>query len=114
MLVSKQFTFDSAHFLPKYHGKCEKMHGHTYKLHVTIDPPVNEETGLAFDFVKLKKIVKNEVIEKLDHNNLNDIMPIPSAENIAIWIWEKLKKLLPLHEIKVWETPTSFVTYFGK
>lgn len=114
MLITKEFTFDSAHFLPNYNGKCERLHGHTYKTHVTIKAPVNKETGLAFDFVELKKIVKEHVIEKLDHYLLNDIIPISSAENIAIWIWDELAKQdLPLYEIKVWETPTSFCTYRG-
>lgn len=114
MLVTKEFTFDSAHFLPNYNGKCERLHGHTYKLHVTVEADIEPESGIAFDFVELKKIVKEHVINKLDHYLLNDIIPISSAENIAIWIWDTLKKAgLPLHEIKVWETPTSFVTYQG-
>lgn len=111
MLVTKEFTFDSAHFLPKYHGKCEKLHGHTYKLHVTISAPVNPEDGLALDFGEIKKIVQDKVLEKLDHAHLNDIIEIPSAENIAIWIWKQIEKDLPVYEIKIWETPTSFVTY---
>ena len=110
MLVTKEFTFDSAHFLPDYHGKCEAMHGHTYKIHVTIQGKVHPD-GMVYDFVELKKLVKLKVVNKLDHQLLNDIIKIPSAENIAIWVWEQLEKDLPLYEIKVWETATSFVTY---
>jgi len=114
MLVTKEFLFDSAHFLPKYNGKCEKMHGHTYKLQVTVKSEVNQDDGLAYDFVKLKKIVMEDVIKIMDHNLINDIVEIPSAEFMVIWMWDKLKTKLPLYEIKLWETPTSFVTYNGE
>lgn len=110
MLVTKEFSFDSAHYLPDYHGKCENMHGHTYKLQVTVEGEVQPD-GMVIDFVKLKEIVKNKVIDKLDHKILNEIIANPSAENTAIWIWEQLEKDLAIFEIKVWETPTSFVTY---
>lgn len=111
MLVTKEFTFDSAHYLPDYHGKCETMHGHTYKMHVTIQGEVQKD-GMVFDFVELKNLVKKKVVEQLDHQLINDFIKIPSAENIAIWVWEQLEKTeLPLYEIKIWETPTSFVTY---
>ncbi len=89
MQVTKEFTFDSAHFLPRYYGKCEKMHGHTYKLLVTVEGAVGEN-GLVIDFVILKKIVKERVLNQLDHQVLNDVLDIPSAENTAIWIWDQL------------------------
>jgi len=110
MLVTKEFTFDSAHFLPDYHGKCETMHGHTYKMHVTVKGDI-QPNGMVIDFAELKKIVQNKIINKLDHQLINEIIEIPSAENIAIWAWEQLEKDLKLYEIKVWETATSFVTY---
>ncbi len=112
MFVTKEFKFDAAHFLTDYHGKCEKLHGHTYKLHVTVKGDVKED-GMVMDFVELKKIVNERVISKLDHSLLNDTIDNPSAENIAIWIWNRLKDIsgAKLYEIKVWETDTSFVTY---
>lgn len=116
MLVTKEFTFDSAHYLPKYKGKCENMHGHTYKLHVTVKGDI-QENGLVFDFVELKQLVKEKVLNKCDHVLLNDFLPNPSAELIAKWIWDQLKEEIhgaSLYEIKVWETPTSFVTYNGE
>ncbi len=116
MLITKEFTFDAAHYLTEYHGKCEKMHGHTYKMHVTIDGKVKKD-GMVYDFVQLKKLVKDNVIKKLDHALLNDVIKNPSAENIAIWAWKNLEKKIKgakLSEIKVWETATSFVTYNGK
>ena len=110
MFITKEFSFDSAHYLPDYHGKCENMHGHTYKMHVTVEGEVQAD-GMVIDFVKLKEIVKTKVIDKLDHQILNEIIAKPSAENIVIWAWEELKNDLNLFEIKLWETPTSFVTY---
>lgn len=115
MFVTCEFTFDSAHFLPDYHGKCENMHGHTYRLRVTVDGKVQKD-GMVIDFVELKKIAKEHVLEKLDHQLLNDIIKNPSAENVAIWIWEQLKDKFSgpkLHEVKLWETVNCFVTYTG-
>jgi 6-pyruvoyltetrahydropterin/6-carboxytetrahydropterin synthase len=114
-LVTKEFIFDAAHFLPFYEGKCENLHGHTYKMHVTVKKEKDEKTGMAFDFVLLKDAVKKEVVDLFDHQLINDHIENPSAENIAQFSWEKLQKHnIPLYEIKVWETPTSFVTYRGE
>ena len=112
MLVSRIFTFDSAHQLREYRGKCENLHGHTYRLQVTLDCPVGAD-GLAFDFVRLKEEVQGKVLDRLDHVFLNEIIPQPTAEHIAIWIWKELAAL-PLAEITVGETPTCFVTYRGE
>ncbi len=111
--VTKIFEFAASHFLTKYHGKCENLHGHNYKLEVTVVGELNED-DLVLDFVLLKKIVKEKIIDKLDHTHLNDTFDNPSAEVIAIWIWEQLESELSLHEIKLWETSTCFVTYRGK
>jgi 6-pyruvoyltetrahydropterin/6-carboxytetrahydropterin synthase len=113
MLVTKQFSFSASHFLTNYHGKCENLHGHNYKLQITVASPVNPENGMAFDFAELKSIVKTNVISKLDHTHLNDQFPNPSAELIAIWIWDQLKDHLPLTEVKLFETENSWVTYKG-
>ena len=150
MLVTREFTFDSAHFLTDYYGKCERMHGHTYKLQVTLEGKV-QSNGLLIDFVVLKRIVKKYVLDKIDHQVLNEIIENPSAERIVVWIWDQLQdlqkllkaelkdpnlgkeiklllkktdqkgslrrlefdKALRLHELKLWETPNSFVTYNG-
>jgi 6-pyruvoyltetrahydropterin/6-carboxytetrahydropterin synthase len=115
MLITKEFLFDAAHYLTNYKGKCEKLHGHTYKLHVTLKGSV-QKSGMVIDFAEFKKIVEEHVLNKLDHTLLNDILKKPSAENLVIWIWDKLDtafKSYPvkLYEIKLWETPTSFVTF---
>ncbi len=112
LLVSKDFTFDAAHNLPRYIGKCERLHGHTFRLRVTVKAPLDTWSGMAFDFMALKRTVSERVVAILDHAYINEIVPNPSAEFIAIWVWRRLSDL-PLHEVKVWETPTSFVTYQG-
>ncbi|HNW47303.1 MAG TPA: 6-carboxytetrahydropterin synthase QueD [Thermotogota bacterium] len=113
MRVSKVFSFDSAHFLPSYHGKCETLHGHTYRLVVTV-AGVPDAEGMVIDFILLKKIVQEEVLSVLDHSLLNDILPQPTAENIAKWVWQRISEKVrrdraALFEVEVWETPTSYV-----
>lgn len=113
-LVTKEFVFDSAHFLPYYKGKCENLHGHTYKMHVTVQAKKDEYNGMAFDFVRLKSTVKKHIVDLWDHQLINDHIENPSAENMAQFAWEVLEKEnIPLYEIKIWETPTSFVSYRG-
>lgn len=115
LCVVKEFTFDAAHNLVKYHGKCEKLHGHTYKLQIVVCGERDEE-GMVIDFVLLKDIVKKEVLDILDHSYINEIIEQPSAENIAEWIYNRLEKVLSteryhLKEVRLWETPTSFVIF---
>lgn len=112
LLVTRDFLFDAAHNLPRYQGKCERLHGHTFRLQVTVQAPLDTWSGMAFDFHDLKKVVESRVISVLDHAYVNEVVPNPSAEYIAIWVWTQLSDL-PLHEIKVWETPTCHVTYRG-
>ena len=100
MIVLKEFEFDAAHYLPSYNGKCEHLHGHTYKLVVKVDGRPDME-GMVLDFSLLKKIVQT------------------SAENIAIWVWDQLAKPLyaenrRLYEVEVWETRTSGCIYRGE
>ncbi|MSR74164.1 MAG: 6-carboxytetrahydropterin synthase QueD [Planctomycetes bacterium] len=112
MLISREFTFDAAHNLPRYHGKCERLHGHTFKVRVTVKAPLDTWSGMAFDFHQLKGPVETRVVKVLDHTYINETIANPSAEFMAVWIWEQLKDL-PLHEVCVWETPTCQVTYNG-
>jgi 6-pyruvoyltetrahydropterin/6-carboxytetrahydropterin synthase len=117
MLVTKTFKFDAAHNLIKYHGKCERLHGHTYRLDVIVEGKLDEEQ-MVIDFVVLKNIVKEQVLDILDHSYLNDHIKQPTTESIAIWIWKRLELHLNnhryhLYEIRVFETETSFVTYRG-
>lgn len=89
MLVTKIFTFDAAHKLTSYYGKCERLHGHTYKLEITVDGPVHDN-GMVVDFVLLKRIVKRHVLDKLDHQYLNEVVKNPSVENLVMWIWGEM------------------------
>ena len=106
-------------------GKCanENWHGHNYELYVTVKGNPSPDTGFVFDVKRLSTIVRDHIIEKVDHRNLNvdvDFMQgkMCSTENLAIAIWEELEKNLPaeikLHSIKLYETPRIFVEYFGK
>ncbi len=106
-------------------GKCanENWHGHNYELYVTIKGKPNEETGFLFDVKKLSMIINSSVVEKLDHKNLNiDVGfmkgKMCSTENLAIEIWKQLEQNLPsdvqLHCVKLYETPSIFVEYFGE
>jgi 6-pyruvoyltetrahydropterin/6-carboxytetrahydropterin synthase len=110
----KEFTFDAAHNLVNYKGKCEHLHGHTYRLQVTVEGEKSEETGMVCDFGDLKQLVQTHVIEKLDHAYLNDIVPLSTAENLAAWIAKVLdaplkEKNLRLVRLVLWETPGSAV-----
>ena len=114
MIVATEFDFDAAHNLPNYAGKCERLHGHTYRLRVVCEAKVDPGTGLAIDFALVKRVVNERVVEPLDHTYLNETIPIPSAENIAVWIWDRLEgRGLPLREIWVFETAGCFVVYRG-
>ena len=110
--VSREFLFDAAHNLPRYNGKCERLHGHTFRIRITVDAPLDTWSGMAFDFHDLKRVIQTRIVDVLDHSYMNEVIPNPSAEYLAIWIWGRLEDL-PLHDIKVWETPTCCVTYKG-
>ena len=105
-------------------GKCanENWHGHNYELHVTIKGSPDPGTGFVFDVKRLGEIIREHVIDKLDHKNLNldvDFMQgkLCSTENLVIAIWQQLQQHLPaeicLHGIKLYETPRIYVEYFG-
>lgn len=113
MLLAKDFVFDAAHNLIHYHGKCERLHGHTYRLRIVLEGKPDSE-GMIMDFCELKEIVKDKVISRLDHAYINDIITQPSAENITLWVWNELNSLLMrdncrLYEVHIWETESSRV-----
>ncbi len=115
MTLSKDFKFDSAHNLVKYKGKCENLHGHTYRLKVTVTGNPDPDSGMIVDFTDIKRIVREKVIDRLDHAYLNDLIPQSTAENIVRWIWNELEKPLAgpnsrLTELTLWETESSSVT----
>jgi 6-pyruvoyltetrahydropterin/6-carboxytetrahydropterin synthase len=114
MLITKKFKFDSAHKLLKYPGKCRFLHGHTYYLAVSVYGKLEKKTGMIIDFTMIEALVQKNVIDILDHHFINDIVRQPTAENLAVWIWNRLEKVLNLYKIELWETSDSSVTYYGK
>ena len=117
MEIYKEFSFDSAHFLPNVPEghKCRNMHGHTYRLRVCIEGKPHPHFGWLMDFKELKDVV-GKVIDQLDHKLINDIPGLenPTAEFITIWIWDQIRPLLPqLSRIELYETPTTGVIYKG-
>lgn len=118
MILYKQFTFDSAHFLPNLPDghPCKELHGHTYHLTVFVEGEVLKEKGWVIDFTELKNAVK-PVIKLIDHKLLNKIEGLenPTSEMLAIWMWNKIKpELSSLRKIELKETPTSGVIYEGE
>lgn len=113
MFLRREFTFDAAHRLEHYRGKCEALHGHTYRFAVTLRGEPDGE-GMVLDFVELKTAVSEKILSRLDHKYLNDVLPQPTAERIAAWIWRELEPVLRrpnaiLFEIQVWETASCSV-----
>lgn len=91
-VITKTFYFESAHNLTSYHGKCEELHGHNYRLEISVTGQVNEE-GMVIDFKELKSIVKKKIISVLDHKYLNNIFDFsPTSENILKWIYDNIKE----------------------
>lgn len=116
--VSVEGHFDAAHYLRDYHGKCENIHGHRFKVVVTVKSIELNDIGLAYDFTDLKKHLA-EVLVRFDHTCINDVPPFDtinaSSENMAITIYQELKGCFPdgvlLENVQVWESPQSCVTY---
>lgn len=119
--VSKAFTFDAAHHLHLYEGKCKSLHGHTYKLVITISGIPNE-IGIVADFTHIKELYKKTIHQALDHQYLNEVLPNmnTTAENMIVWIWRELEREMHasgmttrgcrLEELKLYETPESWAT----
>lgn len=118
-LLTKSFTFEAAHHLPGHRGKCARPHGHSYTLEVTLRGPIRHapgesDHGMVLDFADLSQVVKEAVIARLDHYDLNEATGIhTTAENLAHWIWDALVAGgLPdelLHRVRLWETATGHV-----
>jgi 6-pyruvoyltetrahydropterin/6-carboxytetrahydropterin synthase len=141
--ITKQFTFETAHALYGYDGKCRNIHGHSYKLDVTvIGEPItdmdNVKCGMVIDFGDLKKIVKTQVVDKMDHaiilnketphielaqtlkSSGHDVILVdyqPTSENMVIdfanSIQNKLDPKIKLHSLKLRETGTAFAEWFA-
>ena len=107
--VTRSFTFEAAHHLPWHPGKCQRLHGHSYRLEVTVEGPLDHQ-GIVVDFADIKRVVEREVVTRYDHTYLNDLFDNPTAELIAQEIWKTLEAAaLPVAHIRLWETPDSWV-----
>lgn len=117
MEIFKEFTFEAAHHLPNVPAdhKCRRLHGHSFRVTVYAEGPVGAETGWVMDFGDISSAVK-PVIAQLDHYYLNEIdgLENPTSENLARWIWQNLKPVLPqLSRLQIRETCTSGCEYRG-
>ena len=117
--VSVEETFSAGHALRGYRGKCENVHGHNYRVRVTVEGPQLDSVGLLCDFTELKRVIR-EIIGGLDHQFINDLPPFdeinPSAENMAKYFYDEISAGLgesPVHvgEVRIWETDTASATY---
>ena len=114
MRVRRRFRFEAAHRLPRHEGKCRELHGHSYEIVISVERPVDESSGMVIDFSDLKKIVRREVLDKLDHRCVNDVIDNPTAENMADWIWRRLSpELSGLVEVELGETRDCSVVHRG-
>ncbi len=117
--ISVDYTFASGHALRNYKGKCENVHGHNYKLRITVEGAELNSTGLLIDFLDVRAAIK-PLVDRLDHQFLNDLPPFdklnPSAENIARYFSDSLQPQitgqgLRVQSVTVWETDTTSATY---
>lgn len=116
--VSVQETFAAAHFLRGYQGKCERLHGHNYRVEVTVSGEKLDSIGMLCDFVVIKRELR-KLLERLDHYFLNEVPPFDeintTAENLAHYIWMEMQKALGagvnVSQARVWETDTCVATY---
>jgi 6-pyruvoyltetrahydropterin/6-carboxytetrahydropterin synthase len=119
--VTRSFTFDAAHMLPWHTGKCRNLHGHTYRLEVSVVGPLGPH-GIVTDFADLDLVVRREIIDRFDHTYLNDLLDNPTAELVAADIWKRLEQsgwgsgwgdaTLRLAGLRLWETADSSVELF--
>ena len=112
MQLSVDFAFCAAHQLPFYDGPCNRMHGHNYRLRVVIEGQPNPKDGMIRDFEDVRRRTWEVALAPCDHHTLNDFMENPTAENLIVWMWERLKpQIVGLKELRLWETPEYCVTY---
>ncbi len=121
--VTVETDFSSGHYLRNYYGKCENPHGHNYKVRVTLAGAELDASGLLLDFKVLKQVLR-PVIDRIDHQMLNDLEPFtvlnPSAENIAKYFFDQTNEHLSevtkgrvrVKDCTIWETDTTTATYY--
>lgn len=117
MKIVQAFTFEAAHFLPRVPEthRCHRLHGHSYRVELALEGPVDPETGFVVDFFDLEQAF-GPVLARLDHHCLNEVdgLENPTAEHIAVWIYDRVKPVLPLlAAVSVFETPMCWAEYRG-
>ncbi|MBN2369966.1 MAG: 6-carboxytetrahydropterin synthase QueD [Vicinamibacteria bacterium] len=117
MRIFKAFRFEAAHYLPNLPEghKCGRVHGHSFRVEIHVDGPVDKHAGWVIDYAEIKKLFK-PILERLDHRCLNEIggLENPTSENIARWIWARLAPALPiLTKIVVRESRDCGAVYSG-
>jgi 6-pyruvoyltetrahydropterin/6-carboxytetrahydropterin synthase len=115
--LERDFSFEAAHFLPHVPDghKCRRMHGHSYKLKVTLEGPIDPALGWLVDFADVDRVV-DPIIAELDHHVLNELdgLANPTSELLAVWLWQRIAPALPeLAEILVAETADARCAYRG-
>ena len=116
--VSVEETFAARHALRGYRGKCENVHGHNYRVQLTLEGLELDGIGLLVDFVEVKRLIHG-VVDRLDHRFINDLAPFdvvnPSAENLAKYFYDEISANLSpqvrLGQVKIWETDITSATY---
>lgn len=114
LMVEK--TFDAAHYLEGYNGKCSRMHGHTYRVQLCVaGPNLDPKFGMLMDFKDMKHAL-NTVVEQLDHRILNDVVKFqPTTEQMAKFFYDQLLPNIPknitLKKVVLWENPTNCAIY---
>ncbi|MDQ8732312.1 6-carboxytetrahydropterin synthase QueD [Bradyrhizobium sp. LHD-71] len=117
MRITQAFTFEAAHRLPNVPEthRCHRMHGHSYRVELQLEGPVDPKSGFVVDFFDVEQAF-GPLLIRLDHHCLNEIdgLENPTAENIAVWIWSRAKVALPqLAAVRVYETPMCWAEYDG-
>jgi 6-pyruvoyltetrahydropterin/6-carboxytetrahydropterin synthase len=115
--ISQSFIFEAAHRLPQVPEthRCHRIHGHSYRAELRLEGPVDPTTGFVVDFFDVEAAF-SPLLESLDHQYLNEVEGLenPTAENIAIWIWDRVKPVLPqIVSVAVYETPLCYAEYEG-
>lgn len=114
MFVTCEFQFCVAHQIA-HHPLCKQLHGHNYRLLITLLGQVDQRTGMIVDFDELKTIVEDRLLSRLDHSYLNDFIEVPTAELVSVWIWRQLTdELAQLYEVQLYEQAHNCVTYRGE
>ncbi len=117
MRITQAFTFEAAHRLPHVPDshRCHRMHGHSYRVELRLEGPVDPQSGFVADFFEVEAAFAS-LLGRLDHHCLNEVEGLenPTAENISVWIWDHMRPVIPvLAAVTVYETPNCWAEYDG-